>query len=63
MNLFTPDLFRSFALGFALGGLFLGIYNFNIVGNTLDAPVNAAQPFEAPQADDIFLITPLEESE
>ena len=35
MNLFTPELFRSFALGFALGSLFLGIYYFNIVGNTL----------------------------
>ncbi|WP_298306736.1 hypothetical protein [uncultured Erythrobacter sp.] len=63
MNLFAPDLFRSFALGFAVGGLFLGLYNFDIVGNTLDAPVNAAQPIEAPQPSDVFLIEPLEEAE
>jgi len=60
MNLFTPDLFRSFALGFAVGGLLLGLYNFDVVGNTLDAPVNAAQPIEAPQPDGAFLIAPLE---
>ena len=58
MNLFTPELFRSFALGFALGSLFLGIYYFNIVGNTLDAPVNAAQPFEAAQPYEVFLFAP-----
>lgn len=59
MTLFTPDLFRNFALGFVAGGLILGITNFDVVENTLDAPVNAAQPLEAPQPSDEFLIAPL----
>lgn len=60
MNLFTPDLFRNFALGFAAGGLILGVTNFDVLEKTLDAPVNAAQPLKAPQPSDEFLITPLE---
>jgi len=60
MTLFTPDLFRNFALGFVAGGLMLGITNFDVLENTLDAPVNAAQPIEAPQASDEFVIAPLE---
>ena len=60
MNLFTPDLFRNFALGFAVGGVIIGVSTFDIVGQTLDAPVNAAQPIEAPAPSTEFVIAPLE---
>lgn len=63
MNLFTPDLFRNFALGFAVGGVIIGISTFDVLGNTLDAPVNAATPIEAPQPSGDFLIVPLEADE
>lgn len=60
MNLFTPDLFRNFALGFVAGGLIIGLSTFDVLENTLDAPVNAATPFEAPQPSSEFVIVPLE---
>ena len=60
MNLFTPDLFRNFALGFVVGGVVIGLSTFDVLGSTLDAPVNAAQPIEAPQPSNEFVITPLE---
>ncbi|KEO88901.1 hypothetical protein EH31_15835 [Erythrobacter longus] len=60
MNLFTPDLFRNFALGFAVGSVIIGISTFDVLGNTLDAPVNAATPIEAAQPSGEFLIVPLE---
>lgn len=60
MNLFTPDLFRNFALGFVIGTLVIGISAFDVLGSTLDAPVNAASPIEAPQPSGEFLIVPLE---
>ena len=63
MNLFTPDLFRNFALGFVVGGVVISVSTFDLVGSTLDAPVNAAVPLEAPQPSDEFLIAPLERSE
>ncbi|MEM1053036.1 MAG: hypothetical protein AAGI28_13185 [Pseudomonadota bacterium] len=63
MNLFTPDLFRNFALGFVAGGVLIGFSNFDVIENTLDAPVNAAQPFEAPETSDEFVIVPLERDE
>lgn len=60
MNLFTPDLFRQFAFGFAAGGLIIGLSSFGVIENTLDAPLNAAQPIEVPQPADEFLIEPWE---
>lgn len=58
MNLFTPDLFRNFALGFVVGGALIGLSAFDVVSSTLDAPVNAAQPIVAPQPADEFVIEP-----
>ncbi|MEP0392477.1 MAG: hypothetical protein ABJ205_08635 [Erythrobacter sp.] len=60
MNLFTPDLFRNFAFGFVGGGLIIGLSAFGVLEKTLDAPVNAATPFEAPQPSSEFLIAPLD---
>lgn len=61
MNLFTPDLFRNFALGFALGGVILAVSSFDLVGSTLDAPANAAAPLQMPQPSDEFAIAPLKD--
>lgn len=60
MNLFTPDLFRNFALGFVVGGAIIGLTTFDILGTALDAPVNAAEPIEAPQPSAEFVIEPFE---
>lgn len=60
MNLFTPDLFRNFAIGFIVGSAIISVSTFDLVGSTLDAPVNAAEPIEAPAPSDEFVIAPLE---
>lgn len=60
MNLFTPDLFRNFALGFIAGGVLIGLSTAGQWNHALESPANAAQPIEAPQASDEFVIAPLE---
>lgn len=60
MTLFTPDLFRNFAIGFALGGLVVGATTMGEWGGTLESPAQAAQPYEAPPQSPEFMIEPLE---
>ena len=60
MNLFAPDLFRNFAIGFVAGCLIVSVSSFDVIENTLDAPVNAATPVEAPQISGEFVIAPVE---
>lgn len=60
MNLFTPDLFRNFALGFVAAAALMGLSNFGEWSHALEAPANAAQPLEAPAPSGEFLIAPWE---
>lgn len=59
MNLFTPDLFRNFALGFVAGGVLLGLSNFGEWSHAIEAPAKAAAPLEAPAPSSEFVIKPL----
>jgi hypothetical protein len=55
MTLFTPDLFRKFALGFVAGALLVGAANFDEWSDQVSPPANAAAgPVEAPPASDDF---------
>ncbi|AWW73311.1 hypothetical protein CD351_02590 [Erythrobacter sp. KY5] len=60
MTLFAPDLYRNFALGFAAGGLLVAAATVDQWGSRLESPAIAAQPLEAPQPADEFVIVPLE---
>ncbi|EAQ28616.1 hypothetical protein NAP1_13493 [Erythrobacter sp. NAP1] len=60
MTLFAPDLYRNFALGFAAGGLLVGAATIDQWGPELESHAIAAQPLEAPQPADEFLIVPFE---
>ena len=59
MTLFTPDLFRNFAVGFVAGGLLVGAMTFDQWDDVIEAPAQAAAPVEAPPADGAFAIVPL----
>ncbi len=55
MTLFTPDLFRKFALGFVAGALMLGAFNFEEWSDQVSPPANAAaDPVETPPPSDDF---------
>ena len=60
MTLFAPDLYRNFALGFAAGALIVAAVDVDQWASGLESPAVAAQPLEAPQPDEVFLIEPLE---
>lgn len=63
MTFFAPDLFRNFGLGFFAGAMILGAATVGDWGPHIESPAQASEVFEAPQADDIFVIEPLEISE
>ncbi len=63
MTLFTPDLYRNFAIGFAAGALMVGAATIDQWGPHLEAPAQAAEPLSAPQPADEFVIEPWEISE
>ncbi len=63
MTLFSSDLFRSFGIGFVVGGLIVGAATIGQWGPELESPANAAEPIEAPAPSSEFLIEPLEISE
>ena len=56
MTLFSPDLYRNFALGFAAGALMVGAATVDQWAGELESPARAAQPLEAPQAHPDFVI-------
>lgn len=56
MTLFTPDLYRNFAIGFIAGGLLIGAATFDEWSDAIESPAQAAAPIEAPQPSDEFLI-------
>lgn len=60
MTLFTPDLYRNFALGFVAGGMIVGAATIDEWLPALESPAQAAAPIEAPQPSAEFLIEPLE---
>lgn len=62
MTLFTSDLYRNFALGFAAGTLIVGAFTIDQWGPHLESPAQAAELPEAPQPSGDFLIEPLENS-
>lgn len=50
MTLFSPDLYRNFALGFAAGALMVGAATIDEWAGEIESPARAAQPIEAPRA-------------
>ncbi len=60
MQLFTADLYRNFALGFAAGTLMMGIASFDQWSDEIAPPANAAAPTPAPELADEFRIAPVE---
>ncbi|GMN03365.1 hypothetical protein [Erythrobacter sp. MTPC3] len=57
MSLFSPDLYRNFAIGFLGGAFLLGAANADVVSDALSPPANAAAAFEMPQpANDFWTI-------
>lgn len=54
MKLFTADLYRNFAIGFAIGAAFVGVANAENWSDQVAPPAQAAQVLEAPQPTDDF---------
>jgi hypothetical protein len=60
MRLFTPDLFRNFGIGFALGALLIVVgANAQGPGAAGATPAQAAGPFQAPAPTADFAIAPV----
>ncbi len=62
MSLFTPDLYRNFAIGFVVGALGLAAANAENLRDTIESPAHAAAPMAAPQIEAEFVIRPLDET-
>jgi hypothetical protein len=60
MTLFSPDLYRSFGIGFAAGALIVVGAAVGQGHAQIESPAQAAAPLEAPQPSAEFLIEPLE---
>ncbi|MEE4201372.1 hypothetical protein [Erythrobacter sp.] len=60
MTLFAPDLYRNFALGFAAGGLVVAAATIDHWGGSLESPLQAASPLEAPAPSAEFVIEPID---
>lgn len=56
MSLFTPDLYRQLAIGFALGTALVALANADTFANEIDGPAQAAEVPQAPQPSPEFLI-------
>ncbi|TRD11272.1 hypothetical protein FGU71_05020 [Erythrobacter insulae] len=54
MSLFTPDLFRNFVVGFAVGAVIVGAATIDQWSDQIAPPAQAAAPLEAPQPSDDF---------
>ncbi|KPP83863.1 hypothetical protein [Erythrobacter sp. HL-111] len=59
MRLFAPDLYRNFAIGFAIAAIGVGVAHAGQVGDEFAPPAHAAAPHEAPQPAPEFVIAPL----
>jgi len=60
MSLFTPDLYRNFAIGFVVGALGMAAAHAGTVRDAIESPAHAAEPVEAPQAHAEFTIEPFD---
>jgi hypothetical protein len=47
MRLFTPDLYRNFAIGFVLGAMLIAGARVDEWSDQISSPAQAAEPFEA----------------
>lgn len=54
MPLFTPDLYRNFAFGFAAGALIVGALNFGAWSDQVSPPAQAAEAVQTPAPSDGF---------
>ncbi|MCX9148380.1 hypothetical protein [Erythrobacter sp. WG] len=61
MRLFSPDLYRSFGIGFALGALLIVVgVNAHETGGAVASPAQAAELIKAPAPTAEFAIAPVE---
>jgi len=58
MHLFSTDLFRNFAIGFAAGAVLLAGANVENWGGELGSPAQAATMLKAPAPSAEFVIAP-----
>lgn len=56
MQLFAPDLYRLIGLGFIAGTLLVAAANADAWADEFAPPASAAEPLQAPQPTDEFLI-------
>ena len=49
MTLFSPDLFRNFGIGFAIGAAIVGAATIGEWSDEISPPAQAAETREAPQ--------------
>ena len=54
MSLFTPDLYRNFAIGFVGGALIVAAATADQWADEISPPANASEQLEAPQPSDDF---------
>ncbi|MBV7258687.1 hypothetical protein [Erythrobacter crassostreae] len=54
MSLFAPDLYRNFALGFAVGAVIVGAATIGQWSDQISPPARAAVSLDAPQPSDDF---------
>ena len=54
MTLFTPDLYRNFAIGFAAGAVIVGIATIGELSDEISPPAQASETLAAPQPSDQF---------
>lgn len=58
MRLFSPDLFRNFGIGFALGAALIVGANAESWSGAVASPAQAAERHQNPAATDDFVIAP-----
>jgi hypothetical protein len=51
MRLFSPDLYRNFAIGFAIGAALIAGANADRLGDELSSPARAAETAHTPGPD------------
>lgn len=60
MRLFSPDLFRNFGIGFALGAVLIVGANMDSWSGAVASPALAAERTATPAPADEFVIAPVE---
>lgn len=59
MRLFSPDLFRNFGIGFALGAVLIVGGHAESWSGAVASPAQAAEPYQTPAPADDFVIAPI----